>query len=114
MAVYTYTAINANGLELSGELNAPDVHAATEQLRARGLMPSTLDELSARSEAGGTGGRSKKVKSKAPDAFTAVETIHPAKKGESLAPGAQSHPQPARSADRARLAASPYFSLMTS
>ena len=70
MAVYTYTAINANGLELSGELNAPDVHAATEQLRARGLMPSTLDELSARSEAGGTGGRSKKVKSKALQVFS--------------------------------------------
>jgi type IV pilus assembly protein PilC len=70
MAVYTYTAINANGLELSGELNAPDVNSALEQLRSRGLLPSVLDEVGARSEAAGLGGRRKKVKAKALQVFS--------------------------------------------
>jgi len=39
-------------------------------------------------------GADKKVKAKAPDGFTVVETIQPAKKGETLAPGAQSAPLP--------------------
>ena len=45
MAAYAYSAINADGLELSGELHAPDLAGAREQLRIRGLLASRLDEL---------------------------------------------------------------------
>jgi type IV pilus assembly protein PilC len=45
MAAYAYSAINAEGIEFSGELHAPDVSAAREQLRIRGLLPSALREL---------------------------------------------------------------------
>ena len=45
MAAYAYSAFNAEGLELNGELHAPDVAGAREQLRIRGLMASRLDEL---------------------------------------------------------------------
>jgi type IV pilus assembly protein PilC len=45
MAAYAYSAFNAEGLELSGELHAPDITGAREQLRIRGLMASRLDEL---------------------------------------------------------------------
>ncbi|MHB8642137.1 MAG: type II secretion system F family protein [Gaiellaceae bacterium] len=47
MAAYAYQAINAQGLELSGEINAPDPNAAREQLRIRGLLARELEELSA-------------------------------------------------------------------
>ena len=69
MAVYSYTAINASGLELSGELNAPDANAAADQLRARGLMPSMLEELGVGSEEG-LGVRFKKVKPKSLQVFS--------------------------------------------
>jgi type IV pilus assembly protein PilC len=45
MASFAYSAINAQGAELSGELTAPDLAAAREQLRVRGLLASTLREL---------------------------------------------------------------------
>jgi type IV pilus assembly protein PilC len=45
VAAYSYSAINANGLELTGELHAPDLSGAREQLRIRGLLASRLDEL---------------------------------------------------------------------
>src|SRR5712691_4281331 len=47
MAAFSYTAINAQGLESSGEVNAPDPTAAREQLRIRGLLASQLEELPA-------------------------------------------------------------------
>jgi len=47
MAAFAYSAINANGLELSGQLNAPNVDAAREQLRARGLLASWIEEQTA-------------------------------------------------------------------
>jgi type IV pilus assembly protein PilC len=47
MAAYAYTAINAEGLELSGELQAPTAEAAREQLRVRGLLAEQLKELQA-------------------------------------------------------------------
>jgi type IV pilus assembly protein PilC len=50
MASYAYTAINASGLELSGEVNAPDVSAAREALRVRGLLALDLNEQSASSQ----------------------------------------------------------------
>ena len=42
MASYAYTAINASGLELDGEVNAPDAGAAREALRQRGLVALSL------------------------------------------------------------------------
>src|SRR5216684_3524931 len=52
MAAFSYTAINAQGLESSGEINAPDPGAAREQLRIRGLLASQLEELPATGEDG--------------------------------------------------------------
>jgi type IV pilus assembly protein PilC len=44
MASYAYTAINASGLELDGQVNAPDSAAAREALRVRGLVALSLEE----------------------------------------------------------------------
>src|SRR6266568_839538 len=52
MAAYAYSAINAQGLEASGQINAPDPNAAREQLRVRGLLAQRLDELPASGEEG--------------------------------------------------------------
>jgi type IV pilus assembly protein PilC len=50
MAAYTYSAINAEGLQMGGEVHAPDLDAAREQLRIRGLLPEFLQELPASGE----------------------------------------------------------------
>src|SRR5919204_1050759 len=63
MASYAYAAINADGLEVAGELNAPDVAAAREQLRVRGLLASSLKELPSTTEGGFTAIKSVKPKS---------------------------------------------------
>ena len=47
MAAFSYSAINASGLELTGELHAPDLAGAREQLRVRGLLANSLNELAA-------------------------------------------------------------------
>jgi type IV pilus assembly protein PilC len=52
MASFAYSAINAEGLELDGELSAPDLNAAREQLRMRGLLASRVQELSGGSDTG--------------------------------------------------------------
>src|SRR5919109_915565 len=52
MAAYAYSAINADGLELTGEVHAPDLDAAREQLRIRGLLPDFLEEKPASGEEG--------------------------------------------------------------
>jgi type IV pilus assembly protein PilC len=52
MAAYAYSAINAEGIELTGQIHAPDVEAAREQLRMRGLLAQMLDELPAEGEEG--------------------------------------------------------------
>ena len=52
MAAYSYTAVNADGFELTGELHAPDLSAAREQLRIRGLLAATLNELPASGQEG--------------------------------------------------------------
>jgi type IV pilus assembly protein PilC len=44
MATYAYSAINASGLESAGEIQAPDLNAAREALRARGLLALELTE----------------------------------------------------------------------
>jgi len=69
VAAYSYSAINADGLELRGELHAPDLSGAREQLRIRGLLASRLDELPS---AGDTSARNvfKKVKPKTLQIFS--------------------------------------------
>jgi type IV pilus assembly protein PilC len=52
VAAYSYSAINAQGLELKGELHAPDEAGAREQLRVRGLLAQYLKELPASGEEG--------------------------------------------------------------
>jgi type IV pilus assembly protein PilC len=69
VAAFSYSAINAQGLELNGELHAPDLAGAREQLRIRGLLASKLDELPS---AGDTSARNifKKVKPKTLQIFS--------------------------------------------
>jgi type IV pilus assembly protein PilC len=50
MAAYTYSAINSDGIELTGNIFAPDRDAAREQLRVRGLLAQNLIELPASGE----------------------------------------------------------------
>jgi type IV pilus assembly protein PilC len=69
MAAYNYSAINASGVELSGNIHAPDRDSAREQLRVRGLLAQNLTELPA------TGERSvrtafKKIKPKSLQVFS--------------------------------------------
>ncbi len=68
MAAFTYDAINAQGMELSGIIHAPDLGTARDQLHARGLMPKALAEKAA---AGRTGASTafKAVKPKALQIF---------------------------------------------
>jgi type IV pilus assembly protein PilC len=65
---FAYSAINASGVELTGELNAPDVSAAREQLRIRGLLPSSLKELASSTNEGVT--VFKKIKPKSLQIFS--------------------------------------------
>src|SRR5436189_2968367 len=52
MAAYAYGAINAEGFASAGEVHAPDFEAAREQLRIRGLLANSLEELPASGEEG--------------------------------------------------------------
>jgi type IV pilus assembly protein PilC len=52
MAAFAYTAINAHGLESAGEIHAPDLAGAREQLRLRGLLAQHLRELPASGQEG--------------------------------------------------------------
>jgi type IV pilus assembly protein PilC len=54
MAAYAYTAINAEGLELTGEVHAPTREAAREQLRIQGLLAEMLEELAGSGPDGST------------------------------------------------------------
>jgi type IV pilus assembly protein PilC len=69
MAAFAYSAINAQGLEISGEIHAPDPAAAREQLRIRGLLAQNLREKAA---SGDDGARSllKAVKPKSLQIFS--------------------------------------------
>src|SRR3954466_3390168 len=69
MAAYAYSAINAEGLELTGEVHAPDAGSAREQLRVRGLLAEQLEELPA-SGAESTRTAFKKVKPKTLQIFS--------------------------------------------
>jgi type IV pilus assembly protein PilC len=68
MASYAYTAINSAGLELDGQVNAPDANAAREALRVRGLVALTLDEQA--SSSSGFAMAVKKVKPKSLQVFS--------------------------------------------
>ena len=50
MAAFAYTAINAQGFASDGEIHAPTMDAAREQLRIRGLLAHSLRELPASGE----------------------------------------------------------------
>jgi type IV pilus assembly protein PilC len=52
MAGFAYSAISIDGLETVGEIHAPDLEAAREQLRIRGLLAHTLRELPSAGEEG--------------------------------------------------------------
>jgi type IV pilus assembly protein PilC len=71
MASYAYSAINAQGVELSGEISASDLAGAREQLRQKGLLAQSIQELA---EGGGVGqmtiGGGKKVKAKSLQIFS--------------------------------------------
>jgi type IV pilus assembly protein PilC len=68
VTTFNYSAINAQGVELKGELHAPDLEAARDLLRQRGLLPQRVDsagrKLIARS------GLSKKIDPKALQIFS--------------------------------------------
>jgi type IV pilus assembly protein PilC len=66
MGAFTYSAINAQGLELKGQLHAPDLEAAKEQLRSHGLVPQRLSEI----QAAAGGRKAKKVKPKSLQIFS--------------------------------------------
>jgi type IV pilus assembly protein PilC len=67
MAAFAYDAINAEGLEMSGVIHAPDLSTARDQLQLRGLLAQSLRERSATGERGAT--RFKKVKPKSLQVF---------------------------------------------
>jgi type IV pilus assembly protein PilC len=69
VAAYAYSAITAEGFELTGELHAPDLPGAREQLRLRGLLANDLRELSG-SEEGSGGITVKKIKPKTLQIFS--------------------------------------------
>jgi len=52
MAAFSYRAIAADGLGQAGEIHAPNLDAAREQLRIRGLLAERLEELPASGEDG--------------------------------------------------------------
>src|ERR1700748_1809013 len=52
MAGYAYTAISIDGLESAGEIHAPDLESAREQLGIRGLLAHPLRELPSAGEDG--------------------------------------------------------------
>jgi type IV pilus assembly protein PilC len=52
MAGFAYSAISIDGLETVGEIHAPDLESAREQLRIRGLLAHSLRELPSAGEEG--------------------------------------------------------------
>jgi type IV pilus assembly protein PilC len=69
MAAYAYSAINAQGFLSDGEIHAPTLDVAREQLRIRGLLAESLQELPS---AGEDGARTtfKKIKPKSLQIFS--------------------------------------------
>jgi len=69
MTSYAYTAINAQGMELRGEIQASDPQAAADQLRSKGLLPQELRGAGEASKSAARSGRKKKVKPKSLQIF---------------------------------------------
>jgi type IV pilus assembly protein PilC len=69
VAAYAYSAITADGLLTDGEIHAPSVDAAREQLRVRGLLAERLNELPA-SGVEGSKTAFKKIKPKSLQIFS--------------------------------------------
>jgi type IV pilus assembly protein PilC len=70
VASFAYSAINAQGVELSGEISAADLNAAREQLRVKGLLAQSLKEISEGAGLGATTIGGKKVKAKSLQIFS--------------------------------------------
>jgi type IV pilus assembly protein PilC len=72
MPAYSYKAINAQGLETSGEVQAVDLVTARDQLRQNGLLAQTMQELKSGAETVKSTGstRRKKVKPKSLQVFS--------------------------------------------
>ena len=71
MAVYAYSAINAEGAELEGTLQASDLTTALEQLRQKGLLAQKIDEVREADTSGSaSSGAFKGVKSKSLQIFS--------------------------------------------
>ncbi len=70
MASFAYSAVNAQGVELSGEISAADLNAAREQLRVKGLLAQSLKEISEGAGLGQTAIGGKKVKAKSLQIFS--------------------------------------------
>ncbi|HEY7198455.1 MAG TPA: type II secretion system F family protein [Gaiellaceae bacterium] len=62
MASYAYSAINAEGVELNGLIDAPDDSAARESLRVRGLLALELTKQDSGATVGSAGPRRVKPK----------------------------------------------------
>jgi type IV pilus assembly protein PilC len=69
MAAFAYTAINSQGFRTDGEIHAPTADAAREQLRIRGLLAETLEELASAGE-DGVKNAFKKIKPKSLQVFS--------------------------------------------
>src|SRR5438132_9073460 len=71
MASFAYSAINAQGAELSGEINATDLPTAREQLRVKGLLAQSIKEIDTSAGVGQTSiSLGKKVKPKSLQIFS--------------------------------------------
>ena len=72
MAAFAYAAINAQGLETEGVVNAPDLSAAREQLRVKGLLAQSIKEQDTGANIGSKSISlgAKKVKSKSLQIFS--------------------------------------------
>jgi type IV pilus assembly protein PilC len=70
VAVFAYSAINAEGLELTGRLNAANVDAAREQLRSHGLLADWIEEVQAAAGSEAALGAIKGVKPRALQVFS--------------------------------------------
>jgi type IV pilus assembly protein PilC len=72
MPSFAYSAINSQGIELTGEIQAPDVAAARDALRSNGLLAEKMQELSTPATRAGktTMGIGAKVKPKSLQIFS--------------------------------------------
>jgi type IV pilus assembly protein PilC len=73
MPTFAYSAINAQGVEQTGEISATDLAAARDALRGSGLLADWLQELKAPAQTDarrGFFGRKKKVKAKSLQIFS--------------------------------------------